>query len=159
MGTIVTLYVPYYSKEQEEKETMAIYENEIDPSENNILIVEDDEFNNILLKDIVKEVAIPTSVFSGKEAMDLIAQNLQKEKTFDLVLMDINLPDGYSGIDLLKDIHKSFPEYQNIPFIAITAYADEKDKISFLKKGFSDYYLKPFDNRELLSKIKYELIF
>ncbi len=158
-GTVVSIYIPYFSKEKIGYETRAVYDSEIDSTENHVLIVEDDEFNNVLLTDIVKEVATPTTVFSGKEARILIEENLKKGKKFDLVLMDINLPEGYSGVDLLKDIQKAFPEYQNVPFIAITAYADEEDKISFLKKGFSDYYIKPFDVKELISKIKYKLIF
>ncbi len=158
-GTIVSIFVPYFSDEKVEDETRAVYNREIDRTENHVLIVEDDEFNNILLMDMVKEIAVPTSVFSGKDARLLIEENLKKGQKFDLVLMDINLPDGYSGVDFLPNIHNSFPEYQNVPFIAITAYADEEDKISFLKKGFSDYYIKPFDNRELINKIKFKLIF
>ena len=158
-GTKVSIFVPYFSEEKVEDETRAIYNCEIDKGENQVLIVEDDEFNNVLLTNIVREVAIPTSVYSGKEASAIIEEKLKKDQKFDLVLLDINLPDGFSGVDLLQEIHNTFPEYQNIPFIAITAYADEQDKISFLKKGFSDYYIKPFDNRELIDKIKFKLIF
>ena len=158
-GTNVSIFVPYFSEEKVEDETRAVYNHEIDRSENHVLIVEDDEFNNVLLTNIVREIAIPTSAFSGKEARAIIEEKLQKEQKFDLVLLDINLPDGFSGVDLLQEIHNTFPEYQNVPFIAITAYADEEDKISFLKKGFSDYYIKPFDSRELIDKIKFKLIF
>jgi len=158
-GTNVSIFVPYFSEEKVEDETRAVYNHEIDKTENHVLIVEDDEFNNVLLTNIVSEIATPTSVFSGKEAHAIIEEKLKQEQKFDLVLLDINLPDGFNGVDLLQEIHNTFPEYQNIPFIAITAYADEEDKISFLKKGFSDYYIKPFDSRELISKIKFKLIF
>ena len=158
-GTIVSIFVPYFSEDKVEDESIMVSNREIDTAENNVLIVEDDEFNNILLTNIVSEVATPTSVFSSKEAHAVIEEKLKNNQKFDMVLMDINLPDGVSGVDLLQEIYNTFPEYQDVPFIAITAYADEEDKISYLKKGFSDYYIKPFDSRELLEKMKFKLIF
>jgi len=158
-GTIVSIFVPYFSKDKVEDVSIMASKSEIDTTENNVLIVEDDEFNNILLTNIVKEIAIPTAVFSSKEALTVIEDKLKNNQKFDMVLMDINLPDGVSGIDLLQEIYNSFPEYQNIPFIAITAYADEEDKISYLKKGFSDFYIKPFDSTVLIEKIRFKLNF
>jgi len=158
-GTIVSIFVPYFSEDKVEDESMMVSKSEIETTENNVLIVEDDEFNNILLTNIVSEIATPTSVLSSKEAHAVIEEKLKNNQKFDMVLMDINLPDGVSGVDLLQEIHNTFPEYQDVPFIAITAYADEEDKISYLKKGFSDYYIKPFDSRELLEKMKFKLIF
>lgn len=158
-GTVVTLYLSYFNKTNDQERDELPYNQSINKKENNILIVEDDEFNNVLLTNIVSEIATVTTSYSGKEARDIIEKKLDKNEIFNLVLLDINLPDGFSGLDLLQEIHNAFPEYKNIPFIAITAYANEENKVSFLKKGFADYFIKPFNNTDLINKIKYRLNF
>lgn len=158
-GTIVSIFVPIYNQEKQVESDFELSDKAIDKNENKILIIEDDEFNNVLLADIVRDVAIVHSVFSGNDALKHIEDSINKGIVYDLVLLDIYLPDGFNGIELLEKIRKTWTEYQGIPFIAVTAYANEEDKISFLKKGFSDYYIKPFNNRELLKKIIFKLNF
>lgn len=78
-----------------------------------------------------------------KEALDLILFN-----NYDLILLDISLPDG-DGFNLAKEIKENY----KIPFIFLTA----KDDIDDICNGLllaSDYIIKPFRNRELLSRIK-----
>ena len=64
-----------------------------------------------------------------------------KISKFDLLLLDIGLKDLH-GIEVLKAI-KSFPQYKDIPSIAVTAYAMHGDKEKFLA-GFSYYIAKPY---------------
>jgi CheY-like chemotaxis protein len=52
------------------------------------------------------------------------------------------------GVQLMQEI-KKIEYYKNIPFVAITAYAAESDKVEFLAKGFSHYISKPFSSNEL----------
>ena len=78
-----------------------------------------------------------------KEALDLILFN-----NYDLILLDISLPDG-DGFNLAKEIKENY----KIPIIFLTA----KDDIDDICNGLllaSDYIIKPFRNRELLSRIK-----
>jgi len=64
---------------------------------------------------------------------------------FDLVLTDLKMP-GASGIDLLDEIRTAHPK---LPVILITAYGTIQTAIEAMKKGASDYVLKPFDNENL----------
>ncbi|KGE20089.1 response regulator transcription factor [Paenibacillus wynnii] len=67
----------------------------------------------------------------------------------DLVLLDLMLPD-YSGYDLCKEIIKK----QAIPVIMLSAKNEIIDKVLGLELGAEDYITKPFDNRELIARIK-----
>lgn len=67
----------------------------------------------------------------------------------DLVLLDLMLPD-YSGYDLCKEIEKKYV----IPVIMLSAKNEIIDKVLGLELGAEDYITKPFDNRELIARIK-----
>lgn len=111
----------------------------------NILLVEDDEALAIgiefSLKDEGYEVLRAATV---EEATN----KFQNEK-LDLVLLDINLPDG-NGYELCKYIRNS----SNVPIIFLTALDEEVNVVLGLEIGGDDYITKPFRVRELLSRIK-----
>lgn len=106
-----------------------------------VLIVEDDEANKLVIKDLIEMIydvdVVVTS--NGLEALEM----LEKEK-FDIVLSDIKLPkmDGYEFI-------KEFKKRYSIPAVAITAFAVDGDREKILDAGFDDYVAKPVDFDEL----------
>lgn len=68
----------------------------------------------------------------------------------DLVILDITLPDS-NGFEICKYIKEN---NKNIPIIFLTAKDEEKDVVKGLDMGAEDYIIKPFRNRELISRIK-----
>ena len=70
-------------------------------------------------------------------------------RDFDIVLLDIMLPDG-DGLDVCRKIRASSP----IPVIMLTARGADEDKIIGLELGADDYLAKPFNPRELVARIK-----
>ncbi|MBN2612667.1 MAG: PAS domain S-box protein [Bacteroidales bacterium] len=110
------------------------------------LIVEDDKASLAFMKVLFK-LTRAKLVFAakGQEAIDIF----MKEKNFDLVLMDIQLPDinGLEVTKMLKGIDR------NIPVIAQTAYAMYGDESKCLKAGCDDYISKPVDITDLFFKI------
>ena len=72
-----------------------------------------------------------------------------ERETVDLILLDISLPDG-SGFDFCKYVKK----HNDIPVIFLTAREEETDVVKGLDMGADDYVVKPFRNRELISRIK-----
>ena len=72
-----------------------------------------------------------------------------KAVAYDLILLDLNLPDGH-GLDLLRSLRRSG---QRIPVIIITARDQIRDRIEGLNAGADDYVLKPFDLDELTARI------
>ena len=75
-----------------------------------------------------------------------------KSKKFDLILLDLMLPDG-SGLELCKKI-KSNSETEATPIIILTAKDDEVDKVVGFELGADDYVTKPFSVRELILRVK-----
>jgi len=67
--------------------------------------------------------------------------------------MDINLTGKLNGLDLAHEI-KKLNEYENIPIIAITAYAMVGDKEKMLNGGCTHYLSKPFSRNDLLSLLR-----
>ena len=110
----------------------------------NILIVEDDEAISNLIKINLNMAGYESKqIFDGLEALNLI-----KEKSFDLILMDIMLP-GMDGFEVIKKIRNL-----NLPVIFLTAKNGLADKVTGLKSGAEDYIVKPFETVELLARIE-----
>ena len=112
-----------------------------------ILVVEDDSASQKLAYAILKRLGEVDVVDSGNSALAIM-----KDKQFDIILLDINLGLGMSGIEILSKV-KSNPKYVNTPIVAITAYAMHSDKEAFLSLGFSYYLAKPYLKNELIDLV------
>lgn len=88
------------------------------------------------------------SVYNGRQALE----KLDSEETFDLVLLDVMMPE-MNGWETLKAIRKS-PSYKDIPVIMVTAVSEDQKMISGLKIGADDYIVKPFILPNLLARIE-----
>ena len=110
-----------------------------------ILIVEDD-------KNILNTLTyyLQNEGFSVKTAQNIHkAIDIIKNEQFNIVLLDITLPDGNG-----YDFYKKLKEKSNTPVIFLTALDEEKDIVKGFDSGADDYITKPFHTRELLSRIK-----
>ena len=102
-----------------------------------VLIVEDNELNMKLFKDLLEVHNIDTvETRNGNNALDLA----RSEKP-DLILMDIQLPE-ISGLDITKML-KEDDELKDIPVIAVTAFAMKGDEEKIREGGCEDYISKP----------------
>mgnify|MGYP003311151380 FL=1 len=114
----------------------------------NILVIEDEpDIRRNLEYNLGREGFNASSVGSLDEAGEKL-----KSKKFDLILLDLMLPDG-SGLDLCKKI-KSNSETEATPIIILTAKDDEVDKVVGFELGADDYVTKPFSVRELILRVK-----
>ena len=113
-----------------------------------ILVIEDEpDIRKNLEYNLGREGFNASSVGSLDEANEKL-----KSKKFDLILLDLMLPDG-SGLDLCKKI-KSNSETEATPIIILTAKDDEVDKVVGFELGADDYVTKPFSVRELILRVK-----
>ncbi|MDA0781003.1 MAG: response regulator [Rickettsiales bacterium] len=113
----------------------------------NIFIVEDNELNLKLFKDILNANGFDTSYTQdGFEAFSLI-----KKHKPDTILMDIQL-HGISGFDIIKEI-KSDDEIKHIPIIVVTAFAMKDDKKKIMDSGCEAYIAKPISINPFLDTI------
>ena len=110
-----------------------------------ILIVEDDKnITNTLTYYLQNEGFKIETAKNKNEGIEKI-----KEKAYNLILLDITLPDG-NGYEIYHELKKE----KNTPVIFLTALDEEKDIVKGLDIGADDYITKPFRTRELLSRIK-----
>ncbi|API94305.1 DNA-binding response regulator [Virgibacillus sp. 6R] len=113
-----------------------------------ILIIEDD----LSLSNGVA-IALKNSEFTIIQARDLNSARMEIQKTtFDLIILDINLPDG-SGLDFLKELRK----FSAIPVIMLTAKDMETDVVTGFEFGADDYITKPFSLMILRARVRAQL--
>lgn len=125
-----------------------------DPTTWNVLVVDDDDSNRMVISAILGfHDAVVTEASSGKEALVLLDKN-EKEDPFNLVLLDIQMPE-VSGWMVLNAIRKhTHSALQKLPVIAITALAMSGDKEKGLAAGFTGYLVKPLNPDTLIASVR-----
>jgi len=113
-----------------------------------ILLAEDNIINMLIAQKIIEDWdAELVTAEDGKVALD----KLKEDSNYDLILLDLEMPniDGYTAVQIIKKL------YPHIPVLAFTAVLMDNEMISkLLLLGFDDCILKPFQPRELLSKLR-----
>jgi len=122
-----------------------------------ILMVEDDLDTAAIIQIWLKGTCKTINVRDGNETLDQIATQYLNGKLFDLMLFDINIPYPWNGITLMKEIKNRWDVYNQIPFIAETAFALPEDRIRILAAGFTDYLCKPLSKELLVETISKRL--
>ena len=110
-----------------------------------ILIVDDDADLSMLIQDMLEDNGY-ASLYAASidEAYEVLTDN-----RCDLILLDINLPDG-TGFTLCQELRQS----SQIPIIFASARTSEDDKVNGLDMGGDDYIAKPYSLKELMSRIR-----
>lgn len=115
----------------------------------NILIVDDDKFIlNIFCRILQKQGYNVDVVETGQETLEKM-----NEKKYDLVLIDVNLPD-VNGIDLVSKINSINP---NIIKIILTGFPSIEDATNSMDQGVAAYLVKPVKSEELIALIANKL--
>ena len=111
----------------------------------NILIVDDE----VLIRNVIKEYLLLDNykIYEAENGIEAI--DICKNRTIDLVIMDIMMPkmDGYTAC---KEIKK----FSDVPFIMLSARSAEYDKLIGFDLGIDDYVTKPFSPKELVARVK-----
>lgn len=115
---------------------------------NNILIIEDDA---ALSNGIVLALKDDDCAFVQAYALATAKKQI-KSNSFDLIILDVNLPDG-NGLDLLADIRKTL----DLPVIVLTANDMETDIVTGFELGADDYITKPFSLMVLRARVGVQL--
>ena len=111
-----------------------------------ILAIEDDWTVRTVLEHTLRSAGYDIDLVPGiSDARELLA-----EGHYDLVLLDLNLPDG-SGLDLLRDIRKDLGA--GVPVLVLSGLRQEEVVVRGLELGADDYVTKPFSPPELLARV------
>lgn len=110
-----------------------------------ILVIDDDrELCELLTEYFRPEGFEIVSAYNGASGLELALA-----KKFSIIILDIMLPGGMNGFDVLQTLRAK----TSIPVIMLTARGDDVDRIVGLEMGADDYLPKPFNTRELLARI------
>lgn len=109
-----------------------------------ILIVDDEFGVRESLRMILKSYYEVYTAADGQEALKIL-----KERKFDLITLDLNMPN-LSGIETLREIRRIDPE---VPVIIITGYGTKKDEKEALLNGVRHFISKPFGTSQLINAI------
>ncbi|MCS6789013.1 MAG: response regulator [Patescibacteria group bacterium] len=114
-----------------------------------IFIIEDDKFLSLVLKGRLEREGIKVfQAFDGKEALDLLKQEIP-----DLILLDLIMPN-MSGFEFLENLRQD-PQYASIPVVVISNLGQETDVQKAKTFGVIEYYVKVRTSIEdLISRIK-----
>jgi PAS domain S-box-containing protein len=115
-----------------------------------LLIAEDNKMNQVVVKKTI-EKAFPLCNIKIVEN-GLLALEILKERPFDLVLMDIQMP-VMDGNESATAIRKELPDYSSMAILAMTAHAYISKTKEYIQYGMQDFVLKPFDPEQLFEKI------
>ena len=112
--------------------------------EKNLVVDDEEKIRTIIRKYGEFEGYVVTEAENGIEAV-----NICKEKDFDIVILDIMMPelDGFSTCKKIREI-------KDIPVIMLSARGEEYDKIHGFELGIDDYVVKPFSPRELMMRVR-----
>jgi len=122
-----------------------------------ILLAEDNELNQEVAIDVLESIGIEVIVAeNGQLAIDILRQRQLSEQPIDMLLMDLQMPimDGLSASRLLR----ADEAYHDLPIIALTAHAQDKNREECFDAGMNDFLSKPFDAPDLYKKLLKQLI-
>jgi len=114
-----------------------------------ILVVDDEESMVTVIRYALEEAGFEVAAATDTtSACELVASFAP-----DLLILDVMLPGGSSGLDLCRDIRAR----SSVPIIMLSARSEELDRVLGLELGADDYVTKPFSPRELVSRVKAHL--
>ena len=122
-------------------------EKNMTSSKPSILLVEDHPDMRQYIGKLLRNHYHVVEATDGQQAMEII-----KEYTPDLIISDVMMP-VMGGLTFAKKL-KEDPKYKLTPFIALTAHANERDKLMAYRTGIDDYIVKPFNAEELIVRIQ-----
>ena len=114
--------------------------------EGRLLLAEDGPDNQLLISTLIRKYGVDVVIVgNGREAMDTALQASSRKEPFDLILMDMQMPemDGYQATDALRRVGYAGP------IVALTAHAMSEDREKCLTAGCSDYLSKPVSRDDL----------
>lgn len=136
-----------YKKAKQTTEPKPIVLNFKGLKNKNILVAEDVEVNQYVIENMLKNWGCKTTIVdTGKKAVQAV-----KSKSFDLILMDVQMPE-MNGFEATEAIRKlSNKQKANLPVIAVTANSMKGISSRYKSSGMNDYILKPFDEASLFA--------
>lgn len=111
-----------------------------------VLVIDDEEVVQDVMKMLLESIGL--EVVPSYNLLD--ASDMIKDREFDLVLLDLRLPDG-NGLDFIPVLKENLPQ---TPIIVLTAYGTVESAVKAIKDGAFDFIEKPFSNKVFLDRVR-----
>lgn len=122
------------------------------------LVVEDEELSRTLLRELLSSCGEVNAAENGKAGIDAFRQALEERVPYDLVCLDIMMPDmdGLSVLQMIRVIEKSrgITKEGAVKVIMTTALSDRKNVLEACRKRCDAYLIKPIHKEKLYSKLE-----
>ena len=118
-----------------------------------ILVVDDMATMRKIIKNMLSQIGFTnlSEADDGAPAWEMIQEAHKTSAPYEFIVSDWNMPK-MSGLDLLKNV-RATPEFKNLPFLMITAEAEQSNVVIAVKAGVSNFIVKPFSAQVLKEKI------
>jgi len=120
-----------------------------------ILVVDDEIFNCKLLETILKEYGICSIAMNGNTALQLFEEALEAQIPFDLVCLDIMMPekDGYEVLRTMRNLEQSKKVAKRSRIIMVTALEESENKTKAFYENCDGYLTKPVERKLLIEML------
>ncbi|MAT39227.1 MAG: hypothetical protein CL946_06455 [Ectothiorhodospiraceae bacterium] len=153
-GSVFTLVVPKYhamiaqeEAKRQQQETLQAYDENRKPESTekiSVLVVEDDESTQFLMKKILDTQFNVYTAASGDEAMEVL-----EKRHIKFIFMDIALRGSMDGIEITRQL-RAMDEWRNVPIVALTTFSHDLTRGEAICAGMDDYVTKPFNHEQLI---------
>ncbi len=151
-GTIFSIYLPAVTNKPIEKDKLTNKSSKNNQSVGKILVVDDEEAIREFIKTALSFYGFNVFACSnGEEALSIYKKEYKKKSKFDLVIMDLTMPGGMNGKELMKKLKKFDPQ---IKAIITSGYSNDPVMAKYKEHGFKDIIIKPFTIEELISVVQ-----
>ncbi|NOX90200.1 MAG: response regulator [Calditrichaeota bacterium] len=153
-GTTFYVYLPASDKKIPQQKKSP---EDIIPIKGRVLLMDDEEVIRDVGSEILQSLGMKvTTAHDGKEAIDLYKVALQKNKRYDLVILDLTVPGGMGGKDTIKHLQEID---EQVKAIVSSGYSNDPIMADYKVHGFDGYVSKPYRLEEMYSAIKKVLSF
>ena len=126
------------------------------------LIVEDEFVSRKKMEKILQELGEVDTVMNGKEALDAFKYSLSHNEPYDVIMLDIVMPDmnGHETLQKIRKLEDEFREklnrnYDEVKVIMVSALKDSKNILnSFHEDGCDNYIIKPFSKEKVVEALE-----
>lgn len=146
-GTTFTFYLPAGEARPQPREVDIAAEYPLLTPSPKVLVMDDDEFIRTIIRRWLSGMGcVVETAADGQQAIDLYRQALQDGKGFDLMILDLTIPGGLGGQEVIRSIHSFDPDAKAI---VASGYADDSVMSNYAYFGFEGVICKPFTELQL----------